>query len=343
VAQVALVVCLAPRGPAPHSGAGSPGEQRPHPDHHREVELPAVFSKDAPEGVEDLRAIETHVQKVLKKVLPATVGLRVGSASGSGVIVSKEGYVLTAGHVSGDADRDVTVILHDGRRLKGKTLGANRGIDSGMIKITDKGDYPFLDMGDSEALKKGEWVIATGHPGGYKPGRSPVVRLGRVANVNSRIVQTDCTLVGGDSGGPLFDMRGRVVGIHSRISGPITANIHVPVNTYRDTWDRLVDAEVWGGRFGSRERPADAYMGVQMDFEGDSPRIAEVLPDSPAFKAGLLKDDVLAAIEGTQVKSFEDLASFLRRKKPGDKVVVDIVRGEKKQKIELVLGKRDDS
>jgi serine protease Do len=319
----------------------APESNDPVPTTTEKVDLPAVFSKAAPEGLEDLKAIETHVQKVLKKVIPATVGLRVGSASGSGVIVSKDGYVLTAGHVSGDADRDVTVILHDGRRLKGKTLGANRGIDSGMIKITDKGDYPFLDMGDSETLKKGEWVIATGHPGGYKPGRSPVVRLGRVANVNSRIVQTDCTLVGGDSGGPLFDMHGRVVGIHSRISGPITANIHVPVNTYRDTWDRLVDAEVWGGRLGGRERPADAYMGVQMDFEGATPRIAEVLPDSPAFKAGLLKDDILSAIEGTQVKTFEELSDFLRKKKPGDKVVVDIVRGEKKQKIELVLGKRD--
>src|SRR3954454_13544557 len=110
-------------------------------------------------------------------------------------------------------------------------------------------------MGKSSALKKGQWCIATGHPGGYRPGRTPVVRLGRILEANAEALRTDCTLVGGDSGGPLFDMAGRASAIHSRIGGFITATIHVPVDTYRDTWDRLVKAEVWSG--------LDApYMGV---------------------------------------------------------------------------------
>src|SRR5205807_1727365 len=97
----------------------------------------------------------------------------------------------------------------------------------------------------SADLKKGQWVITVGHPGGFRPDRSPPVRLGRVIESTKSLVRTDCTIVGGDSGGPLFDMTGKVVGIHSRIGAPLSANIHVPVDTYRDTWDRLVKGEVW--------------------------------------------------------------------------------------------------
>src|SRR5947209_6835185 len=108
-----------------------------------ERSLAAVLDKPAPENVEDLKAIEVQVQAVLQKVLPCTVGVRVGGSWGSGVIVREEGYVLTAGHVSSQPDREVTLILMDGRQVKGKTLGANHRIDSGLIKITEEGTWPF--------------------------------------------------------------------------------------------------------------------------------------------------------------------------------------------------------
>src|SRR5262249_42222176 len=155
--------------------------------------------------------------------------------------------VLTAGHVSGTPNREAMLVLADGRRVKAKTLGNNRGIDSGMMKITTEGKYPFVPLGNSTDLKKGQWVITVGHPGGYNPNRSPVVRVGRVLNRTNGYIESDCTLVGGDSGGPLFDMQGNLVGIHSRIGWNITDNVHVPVDTYRDTWDRLAKAESWGG------------------------------------------------------------------------------------------------
>src|SRR6202007_2067273 len=100
-----------------------------------------------------------------------------GGAQGSGVIVTKEGLILTAGHVSGLAERKCKVILPDGKILSGKTLGANHGIDSGMIQITDPGDYPFCEMADSSAARVGAWCMAIGHPGGVQKGRDPVVRL----------------------------------------------------------------------------------------------------------------------------------------------------------------------
>jgi hypothetical protein len=183
------------------------------------------------------------------KVQPAVVGVSIGPAQGSGVIV-KGGRVLTAGHVSGQPGRTVTLHLADGRKLKGKTLGRNADIDSGLIEITDKGDWPGVEMGKSADLKKGQWVVAIGHPGGYRANRTPVVRLGRVLEVNAGAIVTDCPLVGGDSGGPLFDLDGKIIGIHSRIGGPIMANLHVPVGTYVDTWDRLARGETWGGMAG---------------------------------------------------------------------------------------------
>ncbi len=208
--------------------------------------------KEAPADVAELRALEAQVQKVLAKAIPCTVGIRVGPAQGSGVIISEDGYVLTAGHVSGKPGQDVAVILPSGKQLKAKSLGQNRDIDSGMIKITDPGPFPFAEMGRSSALQRGQWVISIGHPGGFRTVRSPVVRLGRVLTVNPFLIHTDCTLVGGDSGGPLFDLDGKVVGIHSRIGGlAITDNIHVPVDTYRDTWDRLAKGESWGERLGA--------------------------------------------------------------------------------------------
>src|SRR5262249_46582566 len=197
-----------------------------------EVKLPAVLDKVAPENIEELKAIQLQVRKVLEKAIPCTVGIRIGAAQGSGVIVSKDGYVLTAGHVSGTPGKDCTLVLPDGKTVKGKTLGVNRGIDSGMIKIVEEREWPFVEIGKSADLKAGQWCIATGHPGGYKNGRSPVVRVGRILTPGKSAITSDCTLVGGDSGGPLFDMSGRVIGIHSRIGGSITSNVHVPVDTY---------------------------------------------------------------------------------------------------------------
>jgi serine protease Do len=300
----------------------------------------AALEKAAPETVEDLRAIQQRVKEVLKKVIPATVGVQIGGASGSGVIIDMEGHVLTAGHVSGKPDQTVTLIMPDGKRVKGKSLGSNRGIDSGLIQITDKGDWPFVEMGKSADLKKGQWVISTGHPGGFRPGRTPVVRLGRVLQSTPTLVRTDCTLVGGDSGGPLFDMDGKVIGIHSRIAGRITDNIHVPVDTYRETWDRLVKSEVWGGFVGFPTANTP-YLGVEIDPEANGCKISKIVEKTPADKAGLKVGDVILSFDGQKVAGADELAPAIRKKKIGDKVTLEVQRDKEKLKVEITLGKRD--
>jgi serine protease Do len=314
----------------------------------KKVDIAAVLDKAAPESIEDLKAIQEQVKKVLEKVVPCTVNVKANGGQGSGVIVSEDGLVLTAAHVSGKADQNITITLNDGRKLKAKTLGANGGIDSGMIRITEGGKYPFAEMGKSSGLLKGQWVLTVGHPGGFDKARTPPVRLGRVLSASDSVIRTDCTLVGGDSGGPLFDMDGKVIGIHSRIGLTLNQNIHVPIDTYTETWERLVKGEVWGGgTVGFGDAPAhdpnEPYLGFRADNETKHVKVAAVKPDSPAEKAGLKVEDILRKLSGEEIKDFDDFTAKLKKKKAGDKITLEVERGDKTVTLEIVLGKWKDA
>jgi serine protease Do len=326
-------------------GAPAPAKAPPLPDRSKDMPLPAAFVKAQPENLDDLKAIQEHVKKVLAKVVPCTVCVRAGG-SGSGVIVSPDGLILTAGHVSGRPGRDITIVMPDGKTYKGKTLGGNGTVDSGLVKITDKGKWPFVEMGQSSAMKKNDWCLLTGHPGGFKKGRSPVVRVGRILEVNGKVaakyIRTDCTLVGGDSGGPLFDMQGRVIGIHSRIGGSITANFHVPVDTYRETWDRLVKGDRWGSGIGRQVRPTpvEPDLGFRLDPRDKTCKVGEVRKDSPAARAGLQAGDVIRKCDGKEATTVASLLAEFKKKKPGDKVTFEIQRGKDTMMLQVVVGQR---
>jgi serine protease Do len=250
--------------------------------------------------------------------------------------------MLTAGHVSGYPNQDVTIILADGRRLKGRTLGANFGIDSGLVRITERADFDCVEMAKSSAVTKGQWCLTLGHPNGYKPGRPPVVRLGRLQGVHVNALISDCALVGGDSGGPLFDMHGRVIGIHSRIGDKVSSNIHVPVDTYRDTWTRLAASQIWGDPIALPKfaKPSEAYFGVRASPTKAALKIDAVTVGSPADQAGLRTNDVILKIDDTKFGSVSELGAFLRGRRPGHQIQVHVQRGSETLAIAVVLGKR---
>jgi len=150
---------------------------------------------------------------------------------------------VTAGHVCGAPDRDVSVTFPDGKIAHGKTLGVDLESDTGLMKITEPGPWPHVATGDLEQTKMGDWVLALGHPGGFDLKRSLVVRLGRIIRLAPDALQTDCTISPGDSGGPLFDMHGRVIGIHSYISSSPADNFHVPITAYYHSWTMLVKSK----------------------------------------------------------------------------------------------------
>jgi serine protease Do len=318
-------------------GAEAPAKKKAPPASSRPqlVSSPAnpALNKPAPANAADLAAIETQVRKVIARLLAATVSVQVGETQGSGVVVTKDGYVLTAAHVAGEPGRDVLVILSDAKRVEAKSLGLNTNADVGLLKITTPGEYQFAPMSDLKSLTAGTWCIATGHPGGYESGRPPVVRLGRVSIVRPAMLQTDCTLVGGDSGGPLFDLEGNVIGIHSRIGGPIALNLHIPVREVTDHWDRFAASERMGGR-----NPAQkVLLGVNGENHPKGARLTAIYQGMPASAAGLSTGDIVTRIDDVEIHTFEEMKSQIARKSAGDTITIQLLRGEKSLTISAPL------
>ena len=251
--------------------------------------------------------------------------------------------MLTAAHVAGRPGRRVLVFLPDGKQLIGKTLGLNRSMDAGLIKLPrpegapDDFRWPHAEMGDSSALKPGQWVMTLGHPDGYVENRPAVVRLGRVLSIKRTYIKTDCKLVGGDSGGPLFDMHGKVVGIHSRIGSSLVNNMHAPIDAFRQGWDRMAKSETWGLLPGTR--PFIGVLGVR-----DAPvaKIRRVYPSTPAAAAGVEPGDVIVEFDGKPVTTFDSLRKLVRGKDPDETITMKVRRAETTIELRLTIAATDD-
>jgi serine protease Do len=234
----------------------------------------------------------------------------------------------------------VRIILSDGRRVEARSLGANNGIDSGMMRIIEPGVYPFVPVGSSKKLSAGQWVVALGHPGGYVPGRPPVVRLGRVLLATDRAIDTDSTLISGDSGGPVFDLDGRLIGINSRIGPTTTENIHVPIDTFVDTWDRLAKGEEWvdDGVFVDLflRQSGQATLGLTGITDDNGVRVTR-LREGPAKRNGLLVGDIISKLDGDPVRTAEDLALALSKRQPHDSVMLTVLRDGRERDILMTL------
>lgn len=314
----------------------------------------------APESVDEMKALQARVKQVYQKALPTTVALLLGGegggSAGSGVIVSDDGLVLTAAHVIGKPREPVTFWLSDGRTLKGITLGLNTLSDAGMARITDPppkdfagtkdGKWSFSEVGTSADLKKGEWIVSMGHPGGPKRDRPPPVRLGRFLSYEKAkppyqrndLLCTDATLVGGDSGGPLFDLDGKVVGIHSEIGETLDENRHVPLEKFKDEWDRMARGDIlYFRRPGDRESATKVALNVVFDDKAKAAKIEEVAAEGVADRAGIEAGDVITKFNGFAVKSADDLRQMLPSYKIGEKVKVEVDRDGTPVTVELKL------
>ena len=282
-----------------------------------------------PKGIADLRALESRIQKTVAKITPSVVAV----AGGSGVVINSEGYVLTVAHVGQRAGRKVGVVFPDGRRARAVTLGNDQGVDAAMVKITDEGPWPSVEMGNSADLKPGQWCLTLGYPVTFEHGKPPLVRIGRVLLNRKTEIIADCTIMGGDSGAPLFSLDGKVIGIGSKCDTSLVWNIHVPIDRFRDEWELLAK----GKDFDSLA-PTTAHLGVVFADETEGVQIESIEAGSGADKAGLKPGDVLLKLGGTELQRYADFPPLLHRHRPGDKVEIEVRRGQDVLKLHATLG-----
>ncbi len=301
-----------------------------------------VNDKKVPETRQDLEAIQKAVGEALPKARAATVCIEIQDGSGTGVIVAPDGLILTAAHVATGVKKKVTVILEDGTRLKAETLGLVADKDAAMVRITEPGTYPFVEMDRAETTRLADWVFSLGHSGGFDKERGSVVRLGRLVRIAASTFQSDCMLIGGDSGGPLFDMSGKLVGIHSRVGQQLQVNMHVPMTEFIANWDGLLKGDFIGeGPYAQLPVKGNGFLGLATEpAPKGGLRVTKVGNKSPAEEAGIKDGDVLLKLNGVVLESREQMQNLLKEMSAGDELTLETERVGKPKSFTLKLGER---
>ena len=283
------------------------------------------------ETLAEYRKQQATIKRTVQSVMPATVSITDGIGFGSGVVVSRDGIILTAGHVltTNRNGRNLTVYFPDGSTAEARPLGKNLNVDAGMCQLIGEKKWPYVEIGNSKSVKRGDWCICIGHSGGYELGRTPPVRVGKVLRNNNVRMITDCALIGGDSGGPLFDLQGKLIAIHSSIGESIAENRHAAINPFLRDWDDLADGKTWGRLGAPASTPNErAFLGIRMSKE--NAQVELVFENSAAAEAGVQKGDVVMTIDGEPIRGARDVVEAIQDKEPGTQIKIRILRGDRK-------------
>jgi serine protease Do len=273
---------------------------------------------------------------------------------GSGVIVSKDGYILTNNHVVGDAD-EILVTTSDDREFEAEIVGSDSLSDVAVIKLKgDIKDLPVAYLGDSEKLKPGDWVMAVGNPFNL----SSTVTTGIVSAVGrhtggiamyQNFIQTDAAINPGNSGGALVNIDGELVGIntmiYTRSGGYMGIGFAIPINMARKIMEQILyKGKVERGWLGVQIGDIDQSMKEALGLKTSrGVLINEVFKGQPADKAGIKAGDVILSIDGVRTGSANDLRNTVASIEPGKKVPIEIVRDGKEKTIQAVLSMRDET
>ncbi|MCB2128524.1 MAG: trypsin-like peptidase domain-containing protein [Rhodobacteraceae bacterium] len=270
---------------------------------------------------------------------------------GTGFIVSADGQIVTNAHVVDGADV-VKVTLADGRSVEGKVLGADTATDIALIKIDEGDDLPTVSFGESSQLKVGQDVVAIGNPFGL----GNTVTAGIVSAVGRDInsgpfdnyIQTDAAINKGNSGGPLFDATGAVVGINTAIFSPTGGSVGIGFAVPSDTAAQVVKVLAEGktverGWLGVRIQPVSDDVAAALGFDkAKGVLIADVTGETPAAKAGLVRGDIVLTVDGADVNSPRDLTRVIATDTPGSEVHLGVLRAGKPVDLVVTLGTRPD-
>jgi serine protease Do len=323
----------------------------------------------AAEELSGLRLLE-EIQSVLvtlaDRVKPAVVNIAPLSASvksgepsrdrgpnnpgtGSGVIVDKEGLIITNNHVVGDA-KEVEVRLSDKTKFVGQVIGRDPDTDIAIVKITPTGDLPTVPFGDSSKVRVGQWVIAVGNP--FSLDRT--VTLGVVSGLErdavrlsryEAFIQTDASINPGNSGGPLFNIKGEVIGINTAIINYAQGiGFAIPSNMVQQVAGQLrARGKVIRGWLGVGIQEVTADLAAKFGIkENDGVLVNDVFENEPAARAGLKPGDIITKVDGRRVETPAGLSRAVAGLTPGTKIELDVIRSGERRAITVDLGERKE-
>jgi serine protease Do len=259
------------------------------------------------------------------------------------VIITSDGYILTNRHVIDQAEK-VTVDLSNGESYDAKVIGSDVRDDLALIKIEPKAKLPVAPLGDSDAARVGDWVMALGNPLGFEYSVTVGVLSGKGRSLPSStfsdFLQTDAAIYPGNSGGPLFDLAGEVVGINSDVIPDTNLGFAVPINAAKEILPQLLE----------KGRVTRGYLGVSIGSVSDLPPtdkpegtdtgavVLEVHDGTPAQVAGLKVGDVVTSFDGTSVASSKELTDLVTRTSPGARATLIVVRDGESMDVQIVVG-----
>lgn len=309
----------------------------------------------------DIARLNDHMNALAERLKPALVQVRVRRAaeaqtegeqpgtpeerrtSGSGVMIRSDGYLVTNEHVVADAET-IQIKLADGRRFVGRLVGKDERVDLALVKIEATG-VAVAALGDSNRIRVGEFVLALGQPFGLEQSVSfgIVSRKGAplmVAAPGFDFIQTDATVNPGNSGGPLVNMAGEVIGINSMAARNGTIGFAIPINLVKGLLPQLASKGKveWGWLGVAIAEIGDDEVPKYQLKEARGVLIRNVAAGQPADKGGLKADDVVLAVDGAQIEGTRDLQRIIASTPVGRSVKLNVVRGGKEQEFDVIVG-----
>ena len=317
---------------------------------------PAVVSVNVVKKMTQEELLQQQVPEILRRffgnqvIIPQQQGPQEKTAYGSAFFISKDGYLLTNRHVIDDASR-ITITLNDRRELDATLVGSDERTDIALLKVNGA-SFPELKIGDSNQLKVGEPVLAIGSPFGFDYSASAGIVSAKSRNMSGEtsvpFIQTDAALNPGNSGGPLFNQRGEVVGVNSRIfsgtGGYMGLSFSIPIDVAMDVVQQLkTNGKVTRSYLGVMLQDIDRNLADAYKLpKPEGSLINQVSPKSPAEKAGLKPGDVILKLDGNSISRTSDLIYRLNRIAPNQTIQLEVLRDDKIRTISATLSVAPD-
>ena len=275
---------------------------------------------------------------------------RRSSALGSGFVISEDGYVVTNNHVIDGAD-EITIEFFSGAELKAKVIGTDPNTDIALLKVEADSPLPFVTFGDSNNARVGDWVIAMGNPLGQGFSVSAGIVSARnraLSGTYDDYIQTDAAINRGNSGGPLFNMDGNVIGVNTAILSPNGGSIGIGFSMASNVVTRVVDqlkefGETRRGWLGVRIQDVTDDIAEGLGLASATGALITDVPEGPAKEAGLMTGDVIMSFDGVEVADTRGLVRQVGNSPVGAAIRVTVMRDGKSQTIKVVLGRREDA